>query len=275
MKKNFNIKGIAVTTALAALTVVSITGCGKKADDKTIKIGVTPVPHEQIVNDVVKPILEEKGYTVEVVEFNDYVQPNTALEDGEIDANYFQTTKYLDEENKQRSLHLVSIAEIHLEPMGLYANSATTLEELPDGAEIAIPNDGSNESRAISLLGDSGLITLTETEDLYTLQNIEENPHGFVFTEIEAANLPRTLEDVDAAVINGNYALEAGLNPETDALAKESSDTTGSDAYFNDLVVKSGNENTEKSQALKEALTSEEVKTYIQNTYQGSVIPAF
>lgn len=246
-----------------------------EGDDNKISIGVTPVPHAEIVNDVVAKKLEDAGWKLEVVEFNDYVQPNTALEDGELDANYFQTIRYLQEQNKERGLHLVEVAGIHLEPMGLYAKEAASLEELADGASIAIPNDGSNESRAIKLLADNDLITLSETDDLYTLQNIAENPHNFEFVELEAANLPRSLDDVDAAVINGNYALEADLNPQTDALVAELADSDESYKYINYLVVKEGNEESLKTKALIAALENDDVKAYIEETYSGSVIPAF
>ena len=225
-----------------------------EGDDNKIAIGVTPVPHAEIVNDVVVPKLEAVGWDVEVVEFNDYVQPNTSLEDGEIDANYFQTIRYLEEQNKERGLHLVEVAGIHLEPMGIYSKNYKSLEELPDGATIAVPNDGSNESRAIKLLADNGLITLAETEDLYNLTSIAENPHNFEITELDAANLPRSLDDVDAAVINGNYALEANLNPEKDALAAELADSDESYKYINYLVVKEGNEESTKTKALIAAL---------------------
>ena len=246
-----------------------------EGDDNKIAIGVTPVPHAEIVNDVVVPKLEAAGWDVEVVEFNDYVQPNTSLEDGEIDANYFQTIRYLEEQNKERGLHLVEVAGIHLEPMGIYSKNYKSLEELPDGATIAVPNDGSNESRAIKLLADNGLITLAETEDLYNLTSIAENPHNFEITELDAANLPRSLDDVDAAVINGNYALEANLNPEKDALAAELADSDESYKYINYLVVKEGNEESTKTKALIAALQNDDVKNYIEEKYSGSVIPAF
>lgn len=272
------VKNVVLGACLGAL-LLSATGCGlvgkKVSDDKKISIGVTPVPHAEIVNAVVVPALKEKGYEVKVVEFNDYVQPNTAVEEGEIDANYFQTTRYLEEENKSRNLHLVKVAEVHLEPMGLYSKKVKSLEELADGASIAVPNDGSNESRALALLADNGLIKLAETDELYNLTHIVENPRGFKFSEIEAASLPVTLEDVDAAVINGNYALAAKLNPLTDSLVLESTESEFIKQYFNDLVVKEGNENLEKIKALKDALTSEAVKKFIEEKYTGSVIPAF
>lgn len=246
-----------------------------EGDDNKISIGATPVPHAQILNDVVKPLLEEKGWQLDVVNFNDYVQPNTTLEAGDIDANYFQTTRYLEEENKERSLHLVNVAEIHLEPMGIYSKTVKSLNELPEGASIGIPNDGSNESRALRLLADNGLIKVDESKEILTAKDVTENTKKFEFVEVEAASLPRTLDDVDAAVINGNYALEAGFSPAKDALAAEKTDTESIKQYFNDLVVKEGNEDTAKTKALKAALTSPEVKKYIEDTYQGSVIPAF
>ncbi|MGP1612108.1 MAG: MetQ/NlpA family ABC transporter substrate-binding protein [Catonella sp.] len=264
---------------LSGVLVLSLAGCGalgnSKSDDKKISIGVTPVPHQEIVEAAVVPALEKEGYKVEVVEFNDYVQPNTAVQEGELDANYYQTTRYMENENKERKLDLVAVAEIHLEPMGLYSKTLKDIKELKDGATIAIPNDGSNESRALALLSDNGLIKLKETEELYNLTSIEENPHNFNFSEIEAASLPVTLSDVDAAVINGNYALGAGFNPKNDSLILESTDSASIKQYFNDLVVKKGSENSEKIQAIKKAFTSDEVKKFIEEKYQGSVIPAF
>lgn len=272
------IKNTALAFGLFALTL-SVSGCGlsgkKDGDDKMISIGVTPVPHAEIVNEVVVPLLKDKGYEVKVVTFNDYVLPNTSLEDGEIDANYFQTTRYLEEQNKERKLHLVNVAGVHLEPMGLYSEKVKDLSELKDGASIAIPNDGSNESRALALLHENGLIKLKETEGLYNLTSIEENPHNFEFTEVEAASLPVVLKDVDAAVINGNYALSAGFSPVKDAIIAEKAESESMKQYINDLVVKEGNEELPKIKALKEALTSEEVKKFIEEKYTGSVIPAF
>lgn len=270
------------TSASEAGTKVAQTETGQASeitapdgDDNHISIGVTPVPHAEIINDVVKGELEAAGWTVEVVEFNDYVQPNTALEDGELDANYFQTIRYLEQQNADRGLHLVAVAGIHLEPMGFYSSGIDSVDTLKDGSSISIPNDGSNESRALKLLADNGLITLGEAEDLYDLTNITENPHNFEFVELDAANLARSLDDVEASVINGNYALEAGLNPMTDALFAEQADSDESYKYINYLVVKEGNEETTKTKALTEALQSEDVKAYIEENYQGSVIAAF
>lgn len=281
MKKG--IKNLILGLGIFALSA-SLIGCGlapkkseenKPEEDKKISIAVTPVPHAEIVKEAVVPTLKKQGYEVNVVEFNDYVQPNTATEEGEVDANYFQTPKYLAEENKNRNLHLVSVAEVHLEPMGVYSKKVTTLSELPDGASIAVPNDASNESRALVLLQENGLIKLGGTDGLYNLTHITENPHNFKFSELEAASLPVTLEDVDAAVINGNYALQAKLNPLEDSLALEKAEGELIKQYYNLLVVKEGNENNPKIQALKAAITSEEVKKFIEEKYSGSVIPAF
>lgn len=246
-----------------------------QGENNVIKIGVTPVPHAQIVNDVVKEKLERAGWIVEVIEFNDYVQPNTNLSDGEIDANYFQTVRYLEEQNKERNLGLVEVVGIHLEPMGLYSKTLDSLSDLKDGASISIPNDGSNLSRALKLLADNGLIELEKTDDLYTVQNIVGNPRNLDIIELDAANLPRSLDDVDASVINGNYAMQADLNPQEDAFIAESPNSDESYKYINYLVVKEGNESTNKTKALIEALQSEDVRNYINDAYSGSVIVAF
>lgn len=243
------------------------------SEDKEISIGVTPVPHQEIVKGVVVPILEKEGYKVKVVEFNDYVQPNTSVEEGEIDANYYQTTNYLENENKERNLHLVSVAEVHLEPMGFYSKKVKDKSEIKN-ATIAIPNDASNGSRALVLLAENGLIKLKETNGLYKVSDISENPNNIEIKEVEAALLPQVLSDVEGAVINSNYAIPAGLTL-SDALFHEDPKSSTISQYFNDLVVKSGNENSEKIQALKKAITSDEVKKFIEEKYKGAVLPAF
>ncbi len=245
-----------------------------EGDDNKITIGVTVVPHEEIVEAVVAPKLEEAGWTVEVVPFTDYVLPNTSLEDGELDANYFQTWRYLVEQNESRGLHLVEVKGIHLEPMGLYGAAYTSIDEIPEGATIAIPNDGSNESRALKLLADNGIITLAETDDLYDLSHVAENPKNINLFELAAEEITHHLEDVEAAVINGNYALEAGLNPAEDALIIEAADSDESYKYINYLVVKEGNEESVKTQALIAAFSNQDVVDFINETYPGSVIPA-
>ena len=247
---------------------------GPDGDDRHISIGATAVPHEEIIEGVVRAKLEAAGWEVEVVPLTDYVLPNTALEDGEIDANYFQTWRYLVEQNETRGLHLVEVLGIHLEPMGLYGAAYTNIDEIPEGASIAIPNDGSNESRALKLLADNGIITLSETDDLYDLSLVVENPNNIELVELAAEQLTHSHEDVNAAVINGNYALEAGLNPATDALIIEAADSDESYKYINYLVVRAGNEDSVKTKALIAAFSNQDVVDFINATYPGSVIPS-
>ena len=269
---------------LSAAFALSIAGCanGSSNDDKTIKIGATAIPHAEILNDVVKDELEKEGYTLEVTEFTDYVTPNTSLEDGDLDANYFQTLAYLKEQNKERKLHLKAVAGIHYEAMALYSENLKSLDDLKDGATIAVPNDGSNESRALALLAKNNLIELND-DTLYTASSITANPHKnktdelYVvgkIEELEAANLPNNLPDVDVAVINGNYALEHNLGDSTNVLLTESFTDEEAQPYINYLVVKEGNENTAKAKALKKALQSKKVKNYIKK-YKGSVQAVF
>ena len=250
---------------LSAAFALSIAGCanGSSNDDKTIKIGATAIPHAEILNDVVKDELEKEGYTLEVTEFTDYVTPNTSLEDGDLDANYFQTLAYLKEQNKERKLHLKAVAGIHYEAMALYSENLKSLDDLKDGATIAVPNDGSNESRALALLAKNNLIELND-DTLYTASSITANPHNYKIEELEAANLPNNLPDVDVAVINGNYALEHNLGDSTNVLLTESFTDEEAQPYINYLVVKEGNENTAKAKALKKALQSKKVKNYIK-----------
>ncbi|MGM9934749.1 MetQ/NlpA family ABC transporter substrate-binding protein [uncultured Clostridium sp.] len=272
-----------LSIVLAGVLALGLVGCGGAAstgsssadskDDKVIKIGVTPKPHKEIV-DITVPLLEKEGYTVEITEFNDYVQPNTAVEEGSLDCNFFQHTPYLNEQNESRGLHLKSVAAIHLEPMGLYSKKITNIDELQDGATIALPNDPSNEARALKLLASEGLIKINEGE-LVTPADITENPKNLKFNELEAAAVPRSVDDVDAAVINGNYAIEAGFDPTTNAIIKEDKDSEAAKPYANILVVKEGNEDLDKIQALIKALTSDEVKDFINKQYNGSVIPVF
>lgn len=273
-----------LSVVLAGVLALGLVGCGGAAstgsssgadskEDKVIKIGVSPKPHKEIV-DVAVPLLEKEGYKVEITEFNDYVQPNTAVEEGSLDCNYFQHTPYLNDQNQSRGLHLKSVASIHLEPMGLYSKKLTTLDELQDGATIAIPNDSSNEARALRLLADNGLIKINDSETV-TPADITENPKNLKFSELEAAAVPRAVDDVDAAVINGNYAIEAGFNPTTNAILKEDKDSEAAKPYANIVVVKEGNENQEKIQALVKALSSDEVKDFINKEYNGAVIPVF
>ena len=258
---------------LSAAFALSIAGCanGSSNDDKTIKIGATAIPHAEILNDVVKDELEKEGYTLEVTEFTDYVTPNTSLEDGDLDANYFQTLAYLKEQNKERKLHLKAVAGIHYEAMALYSENLKSLDDLKDGATIAVPNDGSNESRALALLAKNNLIELND-DTLYTASSITANPHNYKIEELEAANLPNNLPDVDVAVINGNYALEANYTVKKDALAYEKSDSEAAKTYVNVIAVKEGNENSEKIKALVDVLKSDSIKKFINEKYDGAVI---
>ena len=265
---------LAALLAVTALSALAEEIPAPAGDDNTISIGATAVPHEEIIEGVVRAKLEAAGWKVEVVPFTDYVLPNTSLEDGEIDANYFQTWRYLVEQNESRGLHLVEVLGIHLEPMGLYGASYGSIDEIPEGASIAIPNDGSNESRALKLLADNGLITLGETEDLYDLTHVAENPKNLTLVELAAEQITHSLEDVNAAVINGNYALEAGLNPAEDALIIEAADSDESYKYINYLVVKEGNEESPKTKALIAAFANQDVVDFINTTYPGSVIPS-
>ena len=271
-----------LSVVLAGVLAIGLIGCGgtvsngsgaDSKDDKVIKIGVTPKPHKEIV-DAAVPLLEKEGYKVEITEFNDYVQPNTAVEEGSLDVNFFQHTPYLNEQVQSRGLHLKSVAAIHLEPMGLYSKKTTSLDGLKDGSTIAVPNDPSNEARALKLLAANGLIKIKEGE-LVTPADITENPKNLQFSELEAAAVPRAVDDVDAAVINGNYAIEAGFDPTTNAIVKEDKDSEAAKPYANIVVVKEGNEKLEKIQALIKALTSDEVRDFINKEYNGAVIPVF
>lgn len=271
-----------LSVVLAGVLAIGLIGCGgtgsngsgaDSKDDKVIKIGVTPKPHKEIV-DAAVPLLEKEGYKVEITEFNDYVQPNTAVEEGSLDVNFFQHTPYLNEQVQSRGLHLKSVAAIHLEPMGLYSKKITSLGELKDGSTIAVPNDPSNEARALKLLAANGLIKIKDGE-LVTPADITENPKNLQFSELEAAAVPRAVDDVDAAVINGNYAIEAGFDPTTNAIVKEDKDSEAAKPYANIIVVKEGNENLEKIQALIKALTSDEIRDFINKEYNGAVIPVF
>ena len=240
-----------------------------------VKVGASPTPHGEILA-AVKELMAEEGFDLQIVEFNDYVLPNLSTESGEIDANYFQHITYLMDFNEKNSTHLVSAAEIHYEPFGLYPGKTSTLEELADGATIAIPNDGTNEARALLLLEAQGLIRLKEDVGVTaTKLDIVENPKNLNIQEIEAAQLPRSLQDVDMAVINGNYALQNGLKASTDAVAVESEASEALKMYVNVLAVKEGNETNPGIVALIKALQSEEAKAFMDKTYEGAVVPKF
>jgi D-methionine transport system substrate-binding protein len=242
---------------------------------KTIKVGASPTPHAEILN-AIKPLLAEQGYDLEVVEFTDYVQPNLALEDDSLDANYFQHAPYLDEFNKENKTNIVSLAAIHFEPLGIYPGKTASLDALADGAKVAVPNDTTNEARALLLLEAQGLIKLKADAGLNaTVKDIAENPKKLDIVELEAAQLPRTLADVDIAVINGNYAIEAGLNAAADALAKEDPTSLAATTFANILAVRAGDEGREDLKALAAALTSDTARKFIEDTYAGAVVPVF
>ena len=241
----------------------------------TLKVAASPTPHAEILN-VAKEILAEQGIDLEVVEFSDYVQPNLVTENGEVDANYFQHTPYLDSFNEENGTHLVSVGAVHYEPFGIYPGKSDDLANIADGATIAVPNDTTNEARALQLLAAQGLITVRDGAGLTaTVNDITDNPHNLQIKEIEAAQLPRTVQDVDFAVINGNYAMEAGFSVGKDALATEDASSEAAQTYANVLVVKEGRENDPAIQALYAALTGDKVKDYINRTYDGAVVPIF
>ena len=256
-------------------------GAAEGGDDKVIRVGATLVPHAQILNDVVKGKLEEEGYTLEVVEFSDYPLVNQGLHDGDYNANYFQTLGYMNQQNEANGFKLVAVAGVHIEPMGLYSKKYSVEDEweLEDGAKIGVPNDEDNFARAIDFLNAAGYLN-NAVVDPDTLEkgindNAEVNPHGFVITPLDADKLPITLDDVDASVINGNFALEANLPETNSALIVETFDTETTVKRTNFLVVNEADVTSEKTTALINAITSEEVKKYIEDTYKGAVIPSF
>ena len=241
---------------------------------KEIVVGASPAPHAEIL-EAAKPVLEEMGYSLKIVEYTDYVQPNLALDAGDLDANYFQHYPYLEQFIAENGTKLASAGKIHYEPFGIYAGKTAALADLADGAKVAVPNDATNEARALLLLEAEGLIKLTEGIGLKaTKTDIVENTKNLEILEIEAAQLPRSLQDVDIAVINGNYAIDAGLKV-SDALAVEASDSVAADTYGNVVAVQEGKENDEAVQALMKALTSDTVKDFMEATYEGAVVPLF
>lgn len=270
MKKILTVLAVALTALL--LTV----GCGDStADaDKTIKVGASPTPHAEILESV-KDELAKDGYTLEVQEFTDYVQPNQALASGDLDANYFQHLPYLEEYNKENGTDIVSAGTVHYEPFGLYAGKTTSLDALQDGATIAVPNDTTNEARALLLLADNGLIKLKDGVGLNATKNdIVENPKNLNIEELEAAQLSRSLKDVDMAVINGNYAIDAGLKVK-DALATEKEDSEAAKTYANIIAVRAEDAASEKTKELVKVLQSDNVREYIEKEYDGAVVPLF
>ncbi|MFF0222331.1 MetQ/NlpA family ABC transporter substrate-binding protein [Streptomyces sp. NPDC004629] len=270
----------AAVLAAAALTL-GLTACGSDKDDSTssadsgkpLIVAASPTPHAEILTFVKDNLAKKAGLDLEVKEFQDYIVPNTATEDGSVDANYFQNQPYLDDFNKKRGTHIVPVVTVHLEPLGLYSHKLKSVDALKSGATVAVPNDAVNEARALKLLAANKLITLKDgTGSEATPQDIADNPKNLKFKEVEAAQTPRSLDDVDAAVINGNYAISAGLKPAEDALVLESAKNS---PYGNFLAVKEGNEKDPRVQKLAKLLTSPEVKKFIEDKYQGSVIPSF
>lgn len=255
-------------------------GCGNDAatGDKnaaegqvTLKVGASPVPHAEVLNNV-KDALAKEGIKLEVVEFSDYIQPNMALSDKELDANYFQHKPYLDNFISEHQLKLVSVGAVHIEPMGIYSHSVTDLAAVPQGSKVAIPNDPTNCGRALLLLQEAGLIKLNPNAGIMaTVADITDNPKQLAFSELEAAQVPRSLDDVALAVINTNFAIEAGLTPSQDALQIESKESP----YVNIVVVRQGDENRPEIQKLMKALQSQSTKDFLEKKYNGAIFPAF
>lgn len=278
MKKSF--KKITQIVALG-LVVVGLAACGagksddaasKGADSKTITVGASAVPHAEILEQA-KDALKKEGYTLKVKVFNDYIMPNTALEDKQLDANYFQTQPYLDKFNEEKGTHIVGVGNVHFEPLGIYPGKTKTLEALKDGATVAIPNDPSNEARALLLLEDAGLIQLKDGAGITaTIKDIKENPKNLNIKEVEAAQTARSLQDVDIAVVNGNYAVEAKLDVNKDALHVESADSDAAKTYANMICVREGDENNKAVKALVKVLQSDEIKQFIDKKYNGAVV---
>ena len=285
-----NILKAVLASAFAFVMVAALAGCGAtqgstdtasessssaaaSGDDKTIVVGASPSPHAEILA-AAEDVLAEEGWTLEIVEYSDYIQPNVALEGGELDANYFQHNQYLDNYNAENGTDLVNAANIHFEPMTLYAGKTASVDELPDGAQIAVPSDPSNEARALLVLEEQGIITLAEGAGLEATPNdIVDNPKNVQIVEAEAAALPRMLEDADMAVINGNYALSSGLDQSLVVATEQNPEAEST--YPNCIAVRSGDEESEKAKALVSALTSDTIKQFIEENYGDAVVPCF
>ena len=267
MKKGTLNKGLALGTAL--VLALTLSACGKK--ENTLKVGATAIPHAEIL-EFIKPALEKEGIKLEVKVFNDYVLSNTQVAEKELDANFFQHVPYLESQNKERNLSLVNVVGVHIEPIGLYSQKIKSLDELKDGATIAIPNDPSNEIRALLLLQKNGLIKLKDGIQYEgTVSDVVENSNNLQFKSLEAAMIPRNLGEVDAAVINTNYALEAKLSPTNDAIVIEDADSP----YVNILVAREDNKDSDAIKKLAAALTTPEVKAFLQEKYGEAIVPAF
>ena len=272
-------KSIVALIMILALSLVLFAGCsnGDKSKSKSnvVVVGASPVPHAEILEFVIRKMTAE-GYDLQIKQFTDYVQPNLATESGELDANFFQHVPYMNNFNEEYDTHLVSIFPVHFEPLGLYKSRVDSIDKLPDGAIIAVPNDVTNAARAFQLLEATGLITLKEGAGINaTKLDIVDNPKNLDIRELEAAQIPLLLADVDMAVINGNFALQAGLSMDTDAVAAEAKDSLSATTYANSIVVKAGNENNPGILALIKILNSNEVRVRITEKYEGVVIPVF
>ncbi|MBR2673978.1 MAG: metal ABC transporter substrate-binding protein [Mogibacterium sp.] len=279
-----NIKKLGVIATILALALSLLAACGggstsgggevEEEADKTIKVAASPTPHAEILNSAAD-VLKAEGWTLEVVEFDDYVQPNVATTDGDVDANYFQHVPYLEEYNAQNGTNLVSVAGIHYEPMGVYAGIKNSFDDLSDGDKIGIPNDATNGARALLLLQDNGVIKLKDDAGVTaTEQDIAENPKNITIVPLEAANIPASLPDLALGVINANYAIGAELKID-EALATEAADSLAADTYVNVIVVNEENRDSEKTKALVAALKTDDVKKYITDSYAGAVQPKF
>lgn len=259
---------------LVLLLAISLTACGgQSSDDKTetLVIGATPVPHVEIL-EVVKPLLAKEGVSLDIRPFTDYVTPNIALNDKQLDANFFQHLPYLDDFNQKNQMTLVSVAKVHVEPLGAYSQKIKSMDDLADGATVAIPNDATNEGRALLLLQEQGLIKLKDEKGLAQMpRDIVDNPKNLKFSELEAATLPRVLADVDFAIINTNFALEADLNPTADSIFMEGEKSP----YANIVVVREDNKDEDKIKKLIKVLNSQEVKDFLKEKYKGAIVPAF
>ncbi len=278
------IRSIAVSALALALvgcgsSSAASTTTGTDSSDKVIRVGATEVPHAEILEGAVAAVLEAEGWTLEVTHFTDYVTPNTSLDDGSLDANYFQTLGYMENQNSERGFSLVASVGVHIEPMGIYSSTLTDISALEDGATITVPNDADNLDRGLRVLVQKGLLEDPGTDEYVTEEtfnnNAELNPRGFVITPLEAATLPSALADTDVAVINGNYALEADLPSTYPALEIEEFDDETAVRRTNYIVVNEADANSEKTQALVAAITSDEVAQFIEDTYKGSVITSF
>lgn len=263
-----------VSSLILFSSLIVLSGCSKNSiDDKTIIVGASPSPHAQILEQI-KDDVSAKGYTLEIVEFSDYYLPNIALQSGEIDANYFQHLPYLLDFNKNNNTDLVSVFALHFEPLGIYSSKHLQINNIEYGSKIAIPNDTSNGARALLLLEANNLITLKNNAGFETsLNDIEDNPYGIIFSEIEAVNLPNILPDVDYAIINGNYAIDAGILDKV--ILTESTESEAALTRANIIAVKNGNQEKEAIKVLIECLATSKVKKYIEETFGSSVIPVF